>query len=142
MGMYTEILIKADIKIDIPTKVHEILTFLFTETDVDKPKDLPDHPFFKYDEWTLIGRCSSYYHIPTCLNFYEKEYLFSRSDLKNYGNEIDLFFDWIDPYICAYEGKCIGYSWYEESDEPTLIYKKKEIENPTTIDMFGIKFEM
>ena len=47
--------------------------------------------------------------------------LFSRSDLKNYDREIELFFDWLRPLTCALPGDCIGWQWYEEHDEPTLV---------------------
>lgn len=50
-------------------------------------------------------------------------YIFSRSDLKNYDDEIAEFFNWFSPLTTAEPGKCIGYSWYEEHDSPIFIYK-------------------
>lgn len=43
-----------------------------------------------------------------------------RANLKNYDNEIDKFLHWLAPYIDT-EG-FIGYTRYEEYDDPTLIY--------------------
>ena len=43
-----------------------------------------------------------------------------RANLKNYDNEIDKFLHWLTPYIDT-EG-FIGYTRYEEYDDPTLIY--------------------
>lgn len=119
MGMYTELVIKCDLIDDLPDKVVEVLNFLFLEGD--EPQNLPDHDFFSLENWSSIGRCSSYYHIPATLNFFDGEYLFSRSDLKNYEYEIDRFIDWISPYIDAEPGNCIGWEWYENCNEPTLI---------------------
>ena len=80
----------------------------------------------------MVGQCSSFYHIPFATSRYanpnspEKKggYVFSRSDLKNYGGEIAKFLDWVDPYVDELPGKCIGWTWYEEEDQPTLIFKK------------------
>jgi transposase InsO family protein len=45
--------------------------------------------------------------------------------LKNYDNEIKHFIDWLTPYIDQEDGECIGWSWYEEDDKPTLLFKGK-----------------
>ena len=118
MGMYTEILIKCDIecKDEIALKV---LNFLFNNGE--EPDVLPEHEFFKCNRWQFIGNCSSYYHIPAVQNFFDGSYLFSRSDLKNYDDEINEFFKWLIPFVSACKGECIGYSWYEEDDTPELI---------------------
>ncbi len=126
MGMYTELILKTGVRKDIPEIVDKILKFLFSDDDLEKPTELPDHPFFRKNCWECIGRSNSYYHTPRCLNYYQDGYLFSRSDLKNYEGEIESFLDWIDEYLSTYEGKVIGWSWYEEYDFPTLIIKKIE----------------
>lgn len=123
MGMYTELVIKCSIKDEIPEQVHKILQTMFGDGDYYEG-ELPNHPFFSRQRWRNIGRSSSYYHIPKAISYYNFGYLFSRSDLKNYENEIDLFLDWLDPYIAEIPGQCIGWVWYEEFKEPTLVYKK------------------
>lgn len=120
MGMYTELIIKCEIKKNLPSEVLEILNYLFGNTE-DLPMHLPDHEFFACSRWSCIGRCYSYYHHPRVVNSFVEGYLFSRSDLKNYEDEIEKFIDWIKPYVDEFKGKCIGWSWYEEADEPTLI---------------------
>ena len=46
-----------------------------------------------------------------------------RSDFKNYGGEIEKFFDWITTHVEKDGDKTfIGYSLYEEDDEPKLYY--------------------
>lgn len=130
MGMYTELVLKCQIKDEAPSQVKEVLKYLFKGGE--ELKTLPDHKFFKCPRWNGIGQCSSFYHHPKALSDYwtghgnnddRGGYLFSRSDLKNYDQEIENFLDWLMPYIDEYEGQCIGWQWYEEDDEPTLLYK-------------------
>lgn len=122
MGMYTEILVKADVNIDsLSEEEKEVLKFLFAGGK--EPSSLPNHHFFTLSRWHNIGRSCSFYHHPACLNSIDDSYIFSRSDLKNYDGEIEAFFDWFAPLTTAGKGKCIGYSWYEEDDEPVLILK-------------------
>lgn len=132
MGMYTELVFKAEIRGDIPDEVEAILDYLFNRgQDESKPTALPNHEFFSLPRWSLIGSCSSFYHTPFALSKYAtgfvKEgkggYVFSRSDLKNYGGEIEAFLAWINPYIEEEVGHCIGWSWYEEEEKPTLVFK-------------------
>jgi hypothetical protein len=131
MGMYTELVLKCQIKDDLPDDVRAVLKHLFKGGD--EPESLPDHEFFKSRRWSLIGRCSSFYHHPNAMSDYwtghgdddnRGGYIFSRSDLKNYDGEIGHFIDWLMPYIDQDEGDCIGWEWYEEDDVPTLLLKK------------------
>ena len=130
MGMYTELVFKAEIREDVPDDVHSILKHLFSGGD--KPDILPNHPFFEASRWGQIGNSSSFYHTPFALSAYSNPnqpesnggYIFSRSDLKNYSGEIGLFLEWVDPYIDEFAGQCIGWVWYEEDPAPTLIFKK------------------
>lgn len=131
MGMYTELVLKCSIMEDVPDDVRLVLRHLFKQGA--KPFNLPDHEFFKCPRWDFIGSGSSFYHHPQALTHYWTGHgdadnrggnLFSRSDLKNYDGEIEKFIDWLMPYIDEEEGQCIGWSWYEEETEPTLLYKK------------------
>lgn len=119
MGMYTELVLKAKVVDEVPQDVDAVLRHLFGEGD--RPEVLPEHEFFKCGMWDMVGRCSSYYHTPFALSRYSEGYIFSRSDLKNYDSEIRKFIDWITPYLRALDGDCIGWSWYEECDAPTLL---------------------
>lgn len=120
MGMYTELLLKCNVKRDLPQDVKEALHYLFNSES--KPETLPDHPFFSLHRWKLIGSCGSYYHIPWSASRYAENCIFSRSDLKNYNGEIQMFASWLMPYLEEPEGKCIGWHWYEESEKPELIF--------------------
>ena len=120
MGMYTELVLKAEVKRDLPQDVEAVLQHLFNGNDA--PDVLPSHPFFECDRWGHVGTCSSYYHIPFAMSNYSEGYIFSRSDLKNYGGEIEKFIDWLTPYLNEFKGYCIGWTWYEEADKPTLLF--------------------
>ena len=125
MGMYTELVLKVRLTKNAP---RDIINHMFG--DGSKPTSLPEHDFFKCPRWGCIGKCSSFYHHPESVNsfpkfdFCDSDYLFSRSDLKNYNDEISLFIDWMQQYIEGETGDCIGWEWYEEDVVPTLLYKK------------------
>jgi len=125
MGMYTELVIKADLSESVPI---DVIEFMFAGGQT--PNELPSHAFFSCPRWSMIGSGSSHYHHPEAVNslpklsYTDSRSLFSRSDLKNYDDEISLFIDWINPYINATVGQCIGWEWYEEDEKPTLLFKK------------------
>lgn len=125
MGMYTEIFVRATVTSDNP-QVRNIIFGLFDEDATLPPNnELPQHPFFHKLRWQMIGCCSSFYHQPSATSrvfrtpsgISQDLYVCSRSDLKNYGEEIEAFFDWLAPYV---EPGFIGYSLYEEDTIPTI----------------------
>jgi hypothetical protein len=121
MGMYTEVLVKAQIKRNINPSDKCVLDFLFNGIPLPDSINIPDHEFFKCNRWQMIGSCSSYYHIPWPDSGYREDYVFSRSDLKAYDDEDDKFFDWFKTVVDASAGSVIGWTWYEENDEPSLV---------------------
>ena len=129
MGMYTEIYVKISLKEDAPKEVIEILKHMMGEDAEISNGKLPDHELFTKGRWEFMLRCSSYYHMPSCVgkfwydNIARQWFLLSRSDLKNYENEIESFFDWITPYAEQNsEKQFIGYELYVEENEPTMYY--------------------
>lgn len=42
----------------------------------------------------------------------------------HYNSEIQLFIDWISPYLNKNKGYSLGFYRYEETENPTLIYMK------------------
>lgn len=121
MGMYTELVLKCEVKQKLPEEVEAVLQYLFNGKDL--PAILPSDSFFQKPRWAAVGCCCSYYHTPFSLSKYESNYIFSRSDLKNYDGEIEAFLGWLRPYINEPEEKCIGWIWYEEFSSPRLIFK-------------------
>lgn len=127
MGMYTDFCFDVALKSDTPPKV---VTMLNRMRDGIHTSDdlLPQHPFFACDRWPLIGHCSSAYFDAQPRFIFEKtsysnDYVLNiRCNLKNYGDEIEHFIDWIKPYIDASPGDFLGFHRYEKEREPTLIY--------------------
>jgi hypothetical protein len=130
MGMYTELVVSTRI-VDDPEVINVLKLMIAEDLDVPEIKELPKHPLFETPRWTYMLRSASYYFTPIASSLLEYDSIgktwsfINRSDFKNYHNEINLFLDWIDPYIDASNGEMIGYSRYEESDEPEIRYKGK-----------------
>lgn len=130
MGMYTELVLKFEVSKKVDEEVMDVLRYLFNGGD--KPAYKPSHPFFSLPRWDFIGRCSSYYHHPESVSsWYDVEYsdtiyVFSRSDLKDYDNEIEQFINWAKDYITPATGNCLGWVWYEEWEQPTLLFIDEE----------------
>lgn len=134
MGQYTELWFRAELRSDTPDEVVNVLKYLVGAEGV---VDLPDHPFFSKPRWDRLGSHGSVY-FP---NVGDSEYIEGdpnrsweplrvalHGNLKDYGGEIDMFFDWIDPYVDAAEGAFVGYALGEESDgneitRPLCYYK-------------------
>ena len=128
MGMYTELHFNSELKKDVPIQVIDVLKYMVK--DRKKKPTLPEHSFFECERWTMLFVCDSYYFdadTHSTLRFDDISnayYLCVRANLKNYGEEIRKFLDWITPYLEKYEGEFLGFYRYEESEQPTLIYHK------------------
>lgn len=127
MGMYTELIFGADLKKDTPEIVIESLKYMLGDIE-EKPKDFP-LPEGRC-EWLFQG--GSYYfgvNSPVKKMWFDdisKQYCIStRSNIKNYSDEIETFLEWIEPYIDSGSGNRDMYAIviYEDSSEPTIYYK-------------------
>lgn len=126
MGMYTELIFGAGLKKDTPIEVIEALKYMIGETE-EKPINfpLPDGRC----EWLFRG-ASYYFGVsrPVSKMMYddigENWIVSTRSNIKNYGGEIETFLEWIKPYIDGGSGARDMYAivTYEESDEPKIYY--------------------
>lgn len=126
MGMYTELIFGAELKIDTPNEVIEALKYMIGETE-EKPENfpLPDGRC----EW--LFQSGSYYFAvnnPVSKMWFDdigKRWRVStRSNLKNYEDEIETFLEWIRPYIDGGSGgrNLYAITIYEEQEVPTLYY--------------------
>ena len=127
MGMYTELHYNVELRRDVPQEVLDVLAYM-TRGREDAPV-LPDEQFFSLPRWRSLFTMDSYYFAAdthSTLRFDDiagRFFLNVRSNLKNYGGEIQSFLNWIDPYVEAAPGDFLGFFRYEESEEPTLIRK-------------------
>lgn len=135
MGTYTELYLSVELT-NLDETALKVLTYLFDDNIISNDKLLENnlsnkinHPFFKCERWSFIGNSASYYFTPYVVNKFVKDdinddyYLITKSDLKNYNNEIKLFCDWLYPYLSEYEGH-LGHWRCQEDYTPTLIYYK------------------
>lgn len=129
MGMYTELHYNVELVRDVPESVLEILRYMLNESA--KQPATPDHPLFEKGRWEHMLLCDSYYFAAdthSTLRFDKianQWFLCIRCNLKNYGDEIEKFIDWIDPYVDAQPGNFLGFSRYEATEDPDLIRKKE-----------------
>lgn len=128
MGMYTEIFFRAALKPD--PELEQLLVSMFHIGEI--PSDHPKHPFFECHRATTLFRGDSAY-FPTLgtsqlfnRGYGSRKTLFISTSLKAYDQEGDKFFDWIDPHVAEVEGTFLGYTMYEEADQPTLRFKQSD----------------
>lgn len=134
MGMYTEFHFNAELRQDVPEEILAIIDFMLLENSRIKNLKIitPSHPLFETPRWKWMLLCDSYYFSADTHSTLRTEklggstshYLCIRCNLKNYDSEIEKFVDWIDPYLYKESGDFLGFSRYEESEEPTIIRKK------------------
>ena len=124
--MYTELIFGAELKKETPQIVIDTLKYIIGELE-DKPDNFP-LPEGRC-EYVLNG--SSYYFgvsesvSKIWFDEISKSWkISSRSSIKNYENEIEVFLEWIKPYIASGSGGKDMYAIkiFEESFEPTIYY--------------------
>jgi len=124
MGMYTEIFVNVDLKKGVPEDVLGTLRVMTGEGAFDEEN-------WEYPSlWTMLfSDCSYYTPRTSCAELKWDEIagchsLIGKGDIKNYGGEIQAFFEWIAPHVAAYkdERTFIGYMRYEEAEVPTLVF--------------------
>ena len=119
MGMYTQLVLNFSLKKDVSLEISKTLTEM-----IDGECD-----YWGDNRLNWCFNSSSYYFENTTNSkmFYdeisEQYRILIFCDFKNYEDEIETFLEWVKSHIDVVEGKqFIGYSRYEECDEPTLYY--------------------
>lgn len=127
MGMYTELDLKVELKLD-DEALDAINKLIKGESDLIDIQ----HPFFKCPRAPIIFHGGSYYFDRkpfvsfTYDDITKSHFLSTCFNLKNYNEEIEKFLDWLRPYIKTYG--YIGTYWYEEYDYPrNIFYEDDEI---------------
>lgn len=125
MGMYTEFSLRCKLY-ELPINAKRLLFRLIHGSEIYEDVPIPDHPFFQTERWRHVG-----YGGPE--GFIQgKSYLFGDNlfiscGLKNYHQEIQLFMDWIGPYLRETGDSLTYLGWYKfcADDVPTLIFFKE-----------------
>lgn len=119
MGMYTEIYVNVDFNKDLPESVLNVLKAMCRWDGFEE--HLEGYP----SRWGYLFNSGSYYTPNTSVanltydDISGEWSLLGKGDIKNYGGEIQEFFEFIKPYV---DTNFMGYMMYEESYEPTLMY--------------------
>lgn len=126
MGMYTEFHYNVKLIKQIPPDLFKILQYMVGDIE-ERPSVIPNHELFSCARWEYMLQCDSFYFVAQTnseisWDEFGNAYLGIRCNLKNYGGEIEKFCNWIRPYIKAFDGDFLGFSRYEESETPKLIY--------------------
>ena len=126
MGMYTELVLGVNLRSDTPENIINILNYMLSGISDSTKPEITDHPLFSTERWPIMLVCDSYYFDGRTDSSMERDTVSKRYELnvrtnfKNYNNEVDLFLDFIRPYL--YTDGFLGYMRYEDDDDPTLIY--------------------
>lgn len=122
MGMYTELLVKGELRRDAPEEVRSALRSLITG-EYGEDQVWPSHRFFANERFDFVATGSSSYFVTGRSVYYpEHGQFFINASLKNYTDTIEEFLDWLLPYVDAFPGAFLGFTRYEEDDAPALIY--------------------
>lgn len=117
MGDYTAIITNITLKNETPNHIRRLIDIIHDSSNpflLKGYEDLMTHDFFKCPRWQILLTGDSNY-IPFRSDYYfNGTKLQSISNIKNYHNEIELFFDWIYPYCDTFESNTIGASITEE----------------------------
>ena len=130
MGMYTELIFGATLKKNTPIEVINTLMYM-TGQEEEKPINF-QLPEGRYEFMLKSG--SYYFAVNTGISKIWKDHIdnqyhiSTRSNIKNYNNEIETFLSWIKPYIEQGSGNREFYAItiYEESSIPTIYYLREE----------------
>jgi hypothetical protein len=128
MATYTELNCAFSLKRHTPEEIVDTLASMAGQ-DEEEPKSLPKHPLFGATRWRHMlrrssadGEAESYGDAGVQVSDGCTRYRVTiRCTLRNYGNEIDQFIDWITPYIFARHGDFIGYTRSEDVEHVTLL---------------------
>jgi hypothetical protein len=133
MGMYTELIFGANLKVDTPEIVIESLKYMIGDRE-EKPEGFP----LPEGRCFYLFKTGSYYfgvNKGVSQMWFDKHsnswHISTRSNIKNYNKEIETFLEWIKPYI-AYGSGCRNFYaivTYEEQSEPTIYYLHDEDPN-------------
>lgn len=145
MGMYTEIYVNIDLVDDLPEDVLYVLKGLVRDVECKSNFNNRhfEHCVVQYDDerfneliedkpqlFDSLFYNGSYYTPNTSVATLSYDFisnnwsLLGKGDIKNYCGSIEAFFGWIAPYSAT---EFLGYSRYEESDEPTLHFRRDYI---------------
>ena len=130
MGMYTEFILGCAFSKNTPKALTDALDYVINDTDAPEDPEVTKL-LEEYDMDYLFNSCSYYFGAPCSGKFYFDELgdqyrISTRSNLKNYEDQIERFIEYITPYVDYGSGDghdIFAYVHYEEDPFPTLYGK-------------------
>lgn len=132
MGMYTHLILNANLKEDTPKEVIDTLLYLSYQTEACPIDEA--HALYGIERIRMVmcgDSCS--FDGDTHYSFHfdetaEEWAITINSSIKNYDEEYQKFLEYIQPYItdCWQDKKFLGFIRYEEDENPTLIYNTEK----------------
>ncbi len=134
--MYTELILGCSLKENTPQEVIDTLKFMCSNEVKSRAETVYPNgfPFDKEGRYSWMLQYGSYYFGVThgLKPYFEFDriknsyILATRSNLKNYSQEIETFLSWLKPHIEQGSGGREFYAivTYEEAEEPTIYYLK------------------
>ena len=123
MGIYTELIFGAELKRETLEDVVDTLRYLIG--DIEKPEnallDMSDSQFGGASYYFAVCEPNQRMWLDDITDSW---HISTRSNIKNYQNQIKKFLDWVKPWIEQGSGFNDMYAivMYEESEEPTIYY--------------------
>jgi hypothetical protein len=126
MGMYTQVFLA----IELNELVNQDVLYTLHTMVIDSMYIVKGNEkvVFESERSAIMFKCSSAYFVDIVVSKlqYDEHFktwkLLVHSHFKNYDNDIEEFIEFIKPY-CRRKG-LIGYSRYEEDEQPTLYFKE------------------
>jgi hypothetical protein len=133
MGMYTSLEFHGILQ-NLSKKEVDAIKWIYTFDEEFKPI-LPKHEFFTKMRANMIFTCNDYMKprfVKKDENFYVLE---THAEIKNYEGEIELFLDWIKPFVFngLLEDEAYAQTQYEEYEDYCYYYLDR-VENKQTYD--------
>jgi hypothetical protein len=126
MGMYTQVFLAIELNsLANPDVLYTLHTMVIDSMYIVNGNE---KVVFESERSQIMFKCSSAYFVDVIVSKlkycpYSKSWsLLVHSHFKNYDSDIEKFIEFIKPY-CRRNG-LIGYSIYEEDEQPTLYFKE------------------
>jgi hypothetical protein len=127
MATYTELKLKFTLKENIDPFVLDLLRKVLIDKNFPTEPNV-DHEFFKNDKWYMLFIANNFDETKqSIMNLKGARYEIEiHSEFKNALEQIDLFIDWITPYVLGRKAKqYLGY-YRVEGMTPINIYIKRK----------------
>jgi hypothetical protein len=103
MDEYVTLIISCQLKSDVPEPTLAVLRYLADKRNPKNLEDVPDHPFFKTENWeqALVSNGGLLWNARSSLEFVEEKkacFLNVRTSLKDGRKQIVHFLEWLAPY--------------------------------------------